>query len=1157
MTTPTTIYPGQWRMDKIEVLNWGTFQNHWDIPLSRQGFLITGPSGSGKSSLLDAVSSVLVPRNQIRFNAAAQEGVSRGPHARSLVSYVRGAYRRATDVETGEVVSTYLREQATYSGVKLSFSNGIDPEPVVLIKLYYLRRGATQNADVQEQSIILRDDRKLTDFGQFIDSGINVRQLKREIPEAELITDRHATFANRFRRMLKISGENALRLLHRTQSAKSLGNLDELFRSFMLDEPKTFQLAETAREQFQELSQAHSTVVDAREQRDVLQALREPAEAYDKARSDSEHAAYLLAGLDDYTALTKHALVTKEIEDARLKVTERRDAFEIAERRRADTMDDHNLATQQLLEAGGGALQTLESRVAAQQELVLATQQTRNDLQQRLLRVSIELPYTQRDFEELRTQAAHDITNATQRREELQRQMLDIGTQRGQNEQARKNVQAELRSLQESSSNMSLRLQQARKIIAAAAGLPEMSLPFAGELMEVREEYRDWTGAIERVLRPFATTLLIPQAHANKVLAAIDSQHLGTRVVSQVVPASDPSPRALNYPDSVVNRVTVADHAMQPWIYAELTHRYDYQAVEQASDFGNYQRAVTRAGQVRRGANRYEKDDRHNINDATHWVMGFTNNEKHDRFSDQLQQLTTEDGQLEQRLDKIVQRQNHEQRRLHLLEDLETIRWEAIDVVTTEMRRDELQAKLVELQSSNTDLIEAQRRVTEAASRKAAAEKTYDEKLQARMASENHLQRLTEILDELDQQIHKADVADDVTAELDALFLEVSETRRIAHDKLDRVSRQVLNQLHKQQHQAERIASDAGSKFQGIAQEFRTRWEAIAANLSVFIDDRAGYKDLLDRIISDGPSRFEERFFELLQTQSRNNIANLASEIRGNLGRVQDRIAPINASLSRSEFNPNTYLNIVVLNNQNEKAREFLSDLHEISSGSWAEQDRASAESRFHTMNSIMQKIGSSEPADHTWRRQVLDTRYHVRFRAKETDGAGTEVDAFDSSDGLSGGQQQKLVTFCLAAALRYQLAGVDADVPGFATVMMDEAFDKADSRFTRLAMDIFQEFGFHMVLATPLKLLETLDDYIDGTAVISIEDSRKSRVSLVTADAPGEPGQESDRDQLPMEIYAGDSDNVPTSGTTKQNGVDQIDESVKSPEPAEPEGLW
>src|SRR5699024_12208291 len=72
---------------------------------------------------------------------------------------------------------------------------------------------------------------------------------------------------------------------------------------------------------------------------------------------------------------------------------------------------------------------------------------------------------------------------------------------------------------------------------------------------------------------------------------------------------------------------------------------------------------------------------------------------------------------------------------------------------------------------------------------------------------------------------------------------------------------------------------------------------------------------------SDVCSSDLERFFELLRTQSQNNVASLASEIRGNLSRVQDRIAPINASLARSEFNPGTYLDIVVLNNQNDKAQ--------------------------------------------------------------------------------------------------------------------------------------------------------------------------------------------------------------------------------------------
>ena len=36
-------------------------------------------------------------------------------------------------------------------------------------------------------------------------------------------------------------------------------------------------------------------------------------------------------------------------------------------------------------------------------------------------------------------------------------------------------------------------------------------MPFAGELIEVRNVYADWTGAIERLLRAFGLSLLVPE----------------------------------------------------------------------------------------------------------------------------------------------------------------------------------------------------------------------------------------------------------------------------------------------------------------------------------------------------------------------------------------------------------------------------------------------------------------------------------------------------------------------------------------------------------------------------------------------------------------------------------------------------------------------
>ena len=52
------IYPGQFRLSRIQLINWGTFSGYVDMPIARRGHLITGGSGSGKSTLLDAMAAI-------------------------------------------------------------------------------------------------------------------------------------------------------------------------------------------------------------------------------------------------------------------------------------------------------------------------------------------------------------------------------------------------------------------------------------------------------------------------------------------------------------------------------------------------------------------------------------------------------------------------------------------------------------------------------------------------------------------------------------------------------------------------------------------------------------------------------------------------------------------------------------------------------------------------------------------------------------------------------------------------------------------------------------------------------------------------------------------------------------------------------------------
>ena len=78
------------RLKRLEVYNWGTFHNRiWELSLNGLNGLLTGDIGSGKSTLVDAVTTLLVPANRVLYNKAAGAEYKE----RSLRSYVLGYYK--------------------------------------------------------------------------------------------------------------------------------------------------------------------------------------------------------------------------------------------------------------------------------------------------------------------------------------------------------------------------------------------------------------------------------------------------------------------------------------------------------------------------------------------------------------------------------------------------------------------------------------------------------------------------------------------------------------------------------------------------------------------------------------------------------------------------------------------------------------------------------------------------------------------------------------------------------------------------------------------------------------------------------------------------------------------------------------------------------
>ncbi|MFZ0105224.1 MAG: ATP-binding protein, partial [Thiobacillus sp.] len=95
------------RLQRLEVLNWGTFDGRvWVLNLEGQNALLTGDIGSGKSTLVDALTTLLVPPQRLAYNKAAGADA----RERTLRSYVLGHYKSERNEVGGSAKPVALRD---------------------------------------------------------------------------------------------------------------------------------------------------------------------------------------------------------------------------------------------------------------------------------------------------------------------------------------------------------------------------------------------------------------------------------------------------------------------------------------------------------------------------------------------------------------------------------------------------------------------------------------------------------------------------------------------------------------------------------------------------------------------------------------------------------------------------------------------------------------------------------------------------------------------------------------------------------------------------------------------------------------------------------------------------------------------------------------
>ncbi|WP_157085780.1 ATP-binding protein [Devriesea agamarum] len=1095
---PDHPHPGQWRLTHVQVSNWGTFHGTHNLAISPKGYFLTGGPGTGKSTLLDAISALLTPPRSLHFNAAASDaGPARAKYRRTVASYVRGAWAMHYDQTTGEFTQQVLRDKSTLSVISLRYRDGAGAL-VQLTRMLLLHKGHSADSDVKSLYLIARSPLDVTDLQPFVGTQIEAKALEKAIPGVEVFRQ-FREYRAKFCQILGIPDEKALGLLHKIQSAKELGDINALLRDYMLEEPRTFDLADQALANFANLSEVYEALVTAREQRDCLRTVRDAYTLWNDLRSRGSALVDRRADIDLFAARHLVRLLHEEQEHL-----QREHDRAIAQQHRltSDLEESrHDLAQlkEQRRRAGGGEIDDWKQQIAGLEVERDRRKDRATEFAAQLATLDLRAPLAedmflalQREVTALAESLATEEKEAGQRRFEAEAAVRDLSVRL-------ERTKAELASLSSRASNMHSEDIAVRDAVANAIGVAPSALPFAAELLQVRAGDEEWTAAAEQALRSLARSILVPDRHYGAFAEAIDGMKLRRRISYNRIRTGLVQPTPRIDPRSLAAKIEVKDGEFQEWLSHEIASRMDYVCAENIDEFKNATRAVTKSAQIKHSATRHEKGADRAINDRSSWVLGFDNRAKRQVFEGErtLAEQALFEAQA-RRKDLDTQAQARRDRQF-AIGKIQGVTWDDIDAASVARRIANLRDMVRAAEDGSAALTAIAHQISEV---EQAISDDNEELLDVTATLgrlDEQAERSRERLEDARQRLAARELSPEVEQDLAERFAAVAPTMALA--TIDQVTRDAASTLDAELVQLTKQTSRAEEDIRTGLREFSRRWPADAGDVDTSLDSAPEYLAILTRIEDEKLPDVEERFFNFFTGNTVADVQALATAIAREPAEIKKRLVRINSLLAQVEFHQGRYLQLSMRPVHLAALDEFKRALGEAVNATVANDvtlDRELAEQRFISLKYLMELITAARTQDDQASRAILDVRRHVHFHAEEVNDDGVVVHAHESGGPLSGGQNERLTTFCLAAALRYQLAGTGIDVPRYAPIIIDEAFSKGAGKFITAAMESFRHFGFQVLLANPGKNPQALAPFIGGVGVVSIRDDRYSSVSPI-----------------------------------------------------------
>lgn len=1093
------------RLQRFELLNWGTFHRHvWRIEPNGRNSLLTGDIGSGKSTLVDALTTLLVPHQRIVYNkAAGAEG-----RERSLASYVRGEYKSEQDEATQGARAVALRDENSYSVLLAWFHNQGFDQGASLAQVFWHKDGQRK-----PERLFVFADRALTIKQHFSGFGNDIQGLRKQLRKqagVELF-DNFKAYAGRFRRLFGIQQEQALELFYQTVSMKSVGNLTEFVRNHMLERFDVESRIDGLRRAFDNLNRAHEAVLRAKDQIERLQPLVADGEQHARHVKEIAELTACRDALEFWFAEHRERLTAERISrlESELAAARRR-----LERLRSE-IDEMALKADSLKagieDSGGSRLRTIDQEIARLEPRRNERQTAQARYREHCEVLDLATAADSDGFERNRVETDRLLQRLQDETETLDNQRTDLAVEIRRLKEQGRELESELTSLRGRKSNIPRRSLEIRTHMAEDLGIAETDLPFVGELLQVDEAEAEWTGAIERLLHNFGLSLLVSEAHYKQVSRYVDRTHLHGRIVYYRT-HGDKGVKTVKglHSDALCRKLRIKPESpFYAWLAGWLESRFEHVCCRGLEAFHRQPKAVTLQGQLKSGSWRHEKDDRHDLHDRSRYVLGWSNREKIAVLEGQLHGLA---GQLAERagesqgISKALEQLGRQ--RDHARDLLNQTRFEAIDwqALSAEIATLQQEKREIEESSDRLSSLRAQLRIVEGAI-KAKQEKA--------SRNDRECAVLEERLEQKGQELAEAQalaagwvpqVREPLLPQLAAQHAEALAGLEPSLQNLDKQQRSLREHIQAGIDKVEQRRKRANDRIIRAMQEYKTAYSNETREVDAAIEALAEYGDMLQALQSEDLPRHEARFREMLREETIQGVAMFQAQLDREQREIGDKIDTINRSLAQIEYNPGAYITLLKDPTQDAEIREFRQQLKQLLSGV-LDEEQLYTEEKFLQVKAIIDRFNGREgmsDLDRRWTRKVTDVRNWFSFSASERWREDrSEKEFYSDAAGKSGGQKEKLAYTILASALAYQfgLEWGSADSRSFRFVVIDEAFGKGSDESTRYALELFRKLNLQLLIVTPLQKIHVIEDYISAVHFVHNEDGKNTLVRNLTVE--------------------------------------------------------